>query len=73
LNVAGLCNENKRNWYGIDLADLIEGAAKLEMTDLEVRAIVRNAMWAQAAVSAFDAENHAEAAIPQMQPRSEES
>jgi FADH2 O2-dependent halogenase len=29
LNIAGLCDPSKRNWYGIDLEDIVRGAAKL--------------------------------------------
>ncbi|HVZ22981.1 MAG TPA: tryptophan 7-halogenase [Vicinamibacterales bacterium] len=29
LNVAGLCDPSKRNWYGVDLDDVVRGAGKL--------------------------------------------
>jgi FADH2 O2-dependent halogenase len=29
LNIAGLCDPSKRNWYGIDVEDTVRGAAKL--------------------------------------------
>jgi tetracycline 7-halogenase / FADH2 O2-dependent halogenase len=32
LNVAGLCDASKRNWYGIDLEDTVRAAAKLGVT-----------------------------------------
>jgi len=45
LNVAGLCAPRKRNWYGVDLNDVIAGAEKLGKTAAELRAILRNAAW----------------------------
>lgn len=47
LNVAGLCVEAKRNWYDVDLEDLIVNAAKLDLTPDEMRRIVSTAAWAQ--------------------------
>ena len=47
LNIAGLCNPAKRNWYGVDFEDLVAGAAKLAMTPAEVREVLRRADWAQ--------------------------
>lgn len=41
LNVAGLCVPEKRNWYGVDLQDVIEGAEKLAMTPSEMRAALQ--------------------------------
>jgi hypothetical protein len=29
LNIAGLCDPGKRNWYPVDLQDTVRGAAKL--------------------------------------------
>jgi FADH2 O2-dependent halogenase len=46
LNIAGLCDFSKRNWYGVDLNDVIAGAEKLGKTEAEMRAILRNAAWA---------------------------
>jgi tetracycline 7-halogenase / FADH2 O2-dependent halogenase len=40
LNVAGLCDREKRNWYGVDLEDTIRGAAKLGVTADDVRAML---------------------------------
>ncbi len=37
LNIAGLCNPQKRNWYGVDLEDVVTGAAKLGLTGSEAR------------------------------------
>jgi len=36
-NVAGLCDSDKRNWYGVDLDDTIRGAEKLGLTRKQVR------------------------------------
>ena len=47
LNVAGLSDPRKRNWYGVDLNDVVEGAAKLGMTPDAMRAVLRTAPWAQ--------------------------
>lgn len=49
LNIAGLCDAGKRNWYGVDLNDLILGADKLGKSPSEMRAILRDAVWAQVA------------------------
>jgi FADH2 O2-dependent halogenase len=46
LNIAGLCNPTKRNWYGVDFEDLVAVAAKLAMTPAEVREVLRHADWA---------------------------
>jgi FADH2 O2-dependent halogenase len=46
LNVAGLCEPAKHNWYGVDLEDVIRAAAKLELTPAEMRCIVATAPWA---------------------------
>ncbi len=32
INIAGLCDRNKRNWYPVDLEDTVRGAAKLGVT-----------------------------------------
>jgi FADH2 O2-dependent halogenase len=37
LNIAGLCEPGKRNWYGIDLEDSVRGAAKLGVAPEQVR------------------------------------
>lgn len=39
LNIAGLCDAGKRNWYGVDLNDVVVGAEKLGKTATEMRAI----------------------------------
>ena len=46
LNVAGLCEPNKRNWYGVDMRDVITNAAKLGLTPAQMRNIVNTATWA---------------------------
>jgi len=40
LNVAGLCDPAKRNWYGVDLEDAVRGAAKLGVTPDAVTALL---------------------------------
>ncbi len=45
LNIAGLCDPDKRNWYGVDLEDVVVGAAKLGMTPYEMRETLRRAEW----------------------------
>ena len=37
LNIAGLSDASKANWYGVDLQDTIRGAAKLGVTETAVR------------------------------------
>ena len=36
-NVAGLCDAVKMNWYAVDLEDTVRGAAKLELSEEQVR------------------------------------
>jgi FADH2 O2-dependent halogenase len=36
FNIAGLCRPEKGNWYGVDNADLLAGAAKLGVTTADV-------------------------------------
>lgn len=45
FNIAGLCDPAKRNWYGVDLGDVVRGAAKLEATPTEVEKFFRDAGW----------------------------
>ena len=33
INIAGLCDPSKRNWYPVDLHDTVRGAAKLGVTE----------------------------------------
>jgi FADH2 O2-dependent halogenase len=42
LNVAGLSDPSKRNWYGVDLNDLIHSAEKLGFTPNEMRRVLPN-------------------------------
>jgi FADH2 O2-dependent halogenase len=49
LNIAGLCDPRKQNWYGVDLEDLVHGADKLGLTPSAVRRILETAPWAQEA------------------------
>jgi FADH2 O2-dependent halogenase len=37
LNIAGLCDANKRNWYAVDLEDAVRGAGKLGVTPAAVK------------------------------------
>ena len=47
LNIAGLCDPGKRNWYGVDLNDVIAGAEKLGKSSTEMNTILQNAVWAK--------------------------
>ncbi len=49
INIAGLCDTNKRNWYGVDLEDVVIGADKLGFTPDEMRDKLATATWAKAA------------------------
>ena len=51
LNVAGLCDQRKQNWYDVDLEDVITRAEKLEITPEEMRRFLLTANWAQTAVN----------------------
>ncbi|MGH9935501.1 MAG: sigma 54-interacting transcriptional regulator [Blastocatellia bacterium] len=51
LNVAGLCDQRKRNWYDIDLEDVVNCAEKLETTSDEMRRFLQTASWAQIAIN----------------------
>ncbi len=44
FDVAGLSDENRRNWYPVDPADLLAGAHKLGATRGEIEAILRTMM-----------------------------
>ena len=50
LNVAGLCDAKKQNWYRVDLADVVAGAGKLGMTPAEMSTILKSAPWAAGVV-----------------------
>jgi tetracycline 7-halogenase / FADH2 O2-dependent halogenase len=47
LNVSGLCDQRKRNWYDVDLEDLISSANKLEISSEEMRGFLQTANWSQ--------------------------
>lgn len=47
LNIAGLCDERKRHWYGVDLEDVVHGSDKLGLRPEGVRATLQTAPWAQ--------------------------
>jgi tetracycline 7-halogenase / FADH2 O2-dependent halogenase len=53
LNVAGLCEQRKRNWYDVDLENMIRCAEKLEITSEEMGSFLRSANWAQTAVHLY--------------------
>jgi FADH2 O2-dependent halogenase len=40
INVAGLCRPGNGHWYGVETADLLAGAAKLESTPAEIGAML---------------------------------
>ncbi len=46
FNIAGLCDPAKRGWYGVDLDDVVRGAAKLETTPDAIRAFFHHMGWA---------------------------
>ncbi len=48
LNIAGLCDPEKRNWYGVNLNDLIINAEKLGISPDAMKAVLTNATWAGA-------------------------
>jgi FADH2 O2-dependent halogenase len=47
LNVAGLSGPSKRNWYPVDMQDVITSAEKFGFTAAEMRQILTVAPWAQ--------------------------
>jgi len=47
INVAGLCDPSKRNWYDADLEDVVKSASKLGFTPDEMQAIIQSADWAK--------------------------
>jgi FADH2 O2-dependent halogenase len=51
LNLTGLCDQRKRNWYDVDLEDVIICAEKLEITAEEMRRFLQTASWAQTAIN----------------------
>ncbi len=52
LNVTGLADESKRNWYPVDLQDVVRNADKLGFTREEMTGILAAAPWAQTTVNA---------------------
>ena len=42
INVAGLCDPEKRHWYGVDTADLLQGSSKLESSPEAIQAMLRD-------------------------------
>ena len=51
LNVAGLCDQRKQNWYDVDLEDVISCAEKLEIPSEKMRRFLETASWAQTTVN----------------------
>ncbi|MGC8666554.1 MAG: NAD(P)/FAD-dependent oxidoreductase [Chthonomonadales bacterium] len=47
INVAGLCDPARKNWYPVDLDDLVRNAENLGTTPEEMRRILANADWAR--------------------------
>jgi tetracycline 7-halogenase / FADH2 O2-dependent halogenase len=46
LNIAGLCDAGKRNWYAVDLEDTVRGATKLGVNPAAVNEmLVRSGAW----------------------------
>ena len=45
FNIAGLCDAEKRNWYGVDLQDVVRGAARLEANPADVRGFFERMGW----------------------------
>jgi FADH2 O2-dependent halogenase len=40
VNIAGLCDRSKRNWYGVDLTDAVRGAHKLGVAPRDVEELI---------------------------------
>ncbi len=45
INIAGLADPAKQNWYGVELRDLVVNAHKLELTPEEMQEIIETADW----------------------------
>jgi FADH2 O2-dependent halogenase len=45
VNIAGLSDPGKRNWYDVDLNDVVRGAAKLQLSPASVRAFFQQMGW----------------------------
>jgi FADH2 O2-dependent halogenase len=46
INIAGLCNASRHNWYPVDARDLLAGAHKLESTEEEINQLLaRCGFW----------------------------
>lgn len=50
INVAGLSDPRKRNWYDVDLEDVVRNSEKLGLSAESVRQIIRDAPWARPAM-----------------------
>jgi FADH2 O2-dependent halogenase len=51
LNIAGLCDASKRNWYPVNFEDVVRGAHKLGLSQDDVRRAIASASWAQQPVA----------------------
>jgi FADH2 O2-dependent halogenase len=51
INIAGLCDPAKGNWYGVDWDDVLGGAAKLGYGRDELWNVIREAPWAAGALA----------------------
>ena len=49
LNIAGLCDPAKRNWYPVNMEDVVLGAEKLGLSSKAVKQIISHAPWARGA------------------------
>jgi FADH2 O2-dependent halogenase len=47
LNIAGLCDASKRNWYPVNFEDVVAGSHKLGLAQDDVRRAIASASWAQ--------------------------
>jgi FADH2 O2-dependent halogenase len=45
MNIAGLCEPGKRNWYGVDLQDVVRGAHKLGLAQADLPPSRLAALW----------------------------
>ncbi len=45
FNIAGLCDPRKRNWYGVDLQDVLRSSSKLAARPQEVAALFARMGW----------------------------
>ena len=46
INVAGLAQHAKHNWYGVDLQDIVISAAKLGYSSPSIKQLLTHEAWA---------------------------